>query len=326
MKLLFIMDPYESLNQETETSLLLMDELLERGHQVFWLEPDKLSLQQNEPVGLIAQVISVSPFSRLAEESVSLNSFDGLLTRIDPPFDQNYLHVSYILDYLGEHVVQFNPASALRNFNEKLLALHWPELVPPTIVSQNSNQILDFLNLHGEVILKPLDDCSGRGVVKLVAGQANVHELIQKSLRSSVGKLQYIQAQKFLGAVSEGDKRVYLLNGDPVGVVNRLPQAGNYLANIHQGARCEASKLSSRELAIIEQIKTFLLREGIVLSGLDLIGGYITELNITSPSAIRQINEVSGLEVHKTLVDGIETKIKDNRQEMCCGIRLLKAG
>ena len=167
MRFLFIMDSFETLNLKTETSLLLMDELLARGHQVFWLEQGDVYLQHDEPLGLISEVCALEPFYKTKAEHLSLNDFDVVLTRLDPPFDQNYLHLSYVLDYLDESTLQFNPAKALRNFNEKMLPLRWPEFVPASLVTQNKQRILDFVAEQGDVVLKPLDDCSGRGVIKL---------------------------------------------------------------------------------------------------------------------------------------------------------------
>ena len=257
MKLLFIMDRFETLNLETETSLLLMDELLSRGHQVYWLEQSDVFLQHHVPMGLVSEVSSISPFAKTPNEEVSLNDFDALLTRLDPPFDQNYLHLTYIFDHLNESVIQFNPAKALRNYNEKILPLRWPDFVPPTLVTQNKQQILDFVLRHDDIVVKPLDDCSGRGVVKLSAQQQNLEQVLSASLLNAFDQPQMLQAQRFLPEVSEGDKRVYLVNGEPVGIVNRLPREGHFLANIHQGARCEASDLSVRERHIIETIKPF---------------------------------------------------------------------
>jgi len=322
MKFVFVMDPYETLNLETETSLLLMDELLARGHRVFWLGQEDIFLQHHIPMGLVAEVRAINPFEKEPSEQASLNDFDAVLTRIDPPFDQNYLHLTYIFDFLDESVVQFNPVKALRNFNEKMLPLRWPGFVPATLVTQNKQQILAFIAEHSNIVVKPLDDCSGRGVVKLSAQQSDLEQVLSASLLNAFGQPQVLQAQRFLPEVSEGDKRVYLVNGEPVGVVNRLPQKGNFLANIHQGARCEASDLSIRERHIIETIKPFLLEQGIFLVGLDFIGGYITEINITSPSAIRQINEVSGAEVHKLIVDGMLERLAGRHEVWCCGAPL----
>ena len=318
-KVLFLMDPYETLNLATETSLLLMEEFIARGHQVYWLEQENLWLRQDEPVGLISRVQTLTPFVKDRPVELSLNRFDALLPRLDPPVDQNYLNLTYLLDFLNPTVLQFNPIRALRNFNEKLLPLRWPEWVPPTLVSRNKEQLLAFLKEQQEIIIKPLNDCSGRGVIKLHSGQTDAEQLLASSLLDKQDQPQFLQAQKFLAAVAEGDKRVYLVNGAVAGIVNRLPKAGSFLANIHQGASCEASELTDREAQIIETIKPFLLAQGLCLVGVDFIGGYLTELNITSPSAIRQINQVSQATVHKQIVDAlIEALNKPERMYVKC--------
>ncbi len=319
-RVLFLMDAYETLNFETETSLLLMQELLARGHAVFWLEQKELSLQHQIPRGRVHPVKSITPFLREPAEEQELNDFDLLLVRKDPPFDAGYLHLTLILDHLAPSVIQFNSINALRNYNEKLLPLRWPELTPPTLVTQDPEQLVDFAESHGEVVLKPLDDCSGRGIQLLRATPDGAHN------RAAVDYLQrqgaspgFVLAQKFLPGVGAGDKRVYVVDGEVVGLVNRIPAPGGFLANIHQGARCEATTLDEREQMIIETIRPFLQREGIFLAGVDLIDGYLTELNITSPSAVRQINEVSGLEIHKRIVDRMLHHA--DRKQRCCDPR-----
>ena len=307
---LFIMDPYETLNLETETSLLLMQELLNRDQQVFWLQQEDLALQHDQPMGRVFQVTGTNPLQMTEPEWVNLNHFDAVLVRKDPPFDTQYLQLTLILDHLGSHVVQFNDVRALREFNEKILPLRWPEFTPPTLVSMNEDQIAEFTIEHQSVVLKPLNDCSGRGISKIELDErGDFHQQIHTALLDSHGSPRFLVAQKYLPAVSQGDKRVFLVDGVPVGIVNRIPKDGSYLANIHQGAKCEAAKLSGREYRIITTIAPFLREQGIFLAGADFIDGYLTELNITSPSAIRQINEVSGEQVQRRIVDAMLCQI-----------------
>ncbi len=307
-RFIFLMDPYSTLNLETETSLLLMDDLIARGHQVFWLEVDGLYLSHQHVRGRLQRVESISPFLRSLPEDSDLNEYDALLVRIDPPVDSQYLHVTQILDQLDDSVMQFNDVVALRNFNEKLLPLRWPELTPPSIVTKSESVLASFLAEHGDIVIKPLGDCSGRGIHRLrsnyMGAQVVGGEPIATSSVANINlKSQYVMAQKFLRNVSEGDKRVYLVDGEVVGYVNRIPSEGSFLANIHQGARCEATKLTKKEISSIELIAPFLKENSLFFVGVDFIDGYITEINFTSPSAIRQINEVMGETVHRVLVD-----------------------
>ena len=316
-KFLFVMDPYETLNLKTETSLLLMQELIERGQGVYWLQQEELSLVHDQPMGLVFPVTGTDPLQRAEPAWSNLNQFDAVLVRKDPPFDTGYLQLTLILDHLDPGVAQFNDVKALRNFNEKMLPLRWPEFTPPTLISMSADQLARFAMKHQCLVLKPLDDCSGRGILKIEWDEhGDFREQINEALIDSNGKPRFLLAQKYLPAVSQGDKRVYLVNGKALGMVNRIPQAGSFLANIHQGAKCLPAQLSAREDHIIRTIAPFLLEHGIFLAGADFIDGYLTELNITSPSAIRQINEVSGEQVQHRIVDAMLERIG---RKSCCG-------
>ena len=300
------MDPPETLNPATETSLLLMQELIERRQRVFWLQQEDIALYHDQPMGRVYEVTVAEPLRRLEPAWENLNHFDAVLVRKDPPFDTAYLQLTLILDQLDSHIAQFNDVAALRNFNEKLLPLRWPWFTPPTLISMNAAQIAAFALDHRQIVLKPLHDCSGRGVTKIDCDATDdVKTQIEEMLRDAYGVARFLVAQKYLPEVSLGDKRVYLVNGVPVGQVNRIPKQGSFLANIHQGANCVAAALSAREEEIIANIAPFLRAQGIFLAGADFIGGYLTELNITSPSAVRQINAVSGLKIHRLIVDAM---------------------
>ena len=315
MSFLFLMDPYLSLNLATETSLLLMEELLKRGCQVFWLEQEDIFLNKDRPYGRVDKVKSVSPLVKEAAGEVCLNEFNALLNRLDPPFDGNYLHTGYILDHLSDKVVQFNPSKAVRNFNEKILPLKWPMFVPPSLVSQNVEQLLAFLRQHKEIVIKPLDDCSGRGVVKISVDEDELGRKLNTCLIDAHGQKRFVQAQKFLPQVKQGDKRVYLVNGEVVGLVNRIPQEGNYLANIHQGAECQPAKLSMRERIILKEVAPFLIEQELFLVGIDFIDGFITEINVTSPSAVRQINQVMAEKIQVKIVDAMIERLEQRNNK-----------
>jgi glutathione synthase len=309
-RFLFVMDPLETLNLETETSLVLMQDLIRRGHCVYWLQQEDLALVHDEPMGLVFPVTGTDPLKRAKPAWSKLNSFDAVLVRKDPPFDTEYLQLTLILDHLDPGVAQFNDVKALRNFNEKMLPLRWPEFTPPTLITMNTDQLERFTIEHQNLVLKPLNDCSGRGISRIDWDErGDFREQIDEALVDLDGKARFLVAQKYLPAVSQGDKRVYLVNGEPLGMVNRIPQPGSYLANIHQGAKCEPAQLSARENHIINTIAPFLLDHGIFLAGADFIDNYLTELNITSPSAIRQINEVSGEQVQHRIVDSMLARI-----------------
>ena len=293
-----------------------MQDLVERGYRVYWLQQEDLALAHNQPMGLVFPVTGTKPLQRTEPAWSNLNQFDAVLVRKDPPFDTEYLQLTLILDHLDPNVAQFNDVKALRNFNEKMLPLRWPEFTPPTLVTMNAEQLERFAIAHQSMVLKPLNDCSGRGVSKIsFDDRGEFRKQISEALTDIEGKPRFMVAQKFLEAVNQGDKRVYLVNGEPLGMVNRIPQPGSYLANIHQGANCVPAHLSARENHIVRSIAPFLREQGIFLAGADFIGGYLTELNITSPSAIRQINEVSGKQVQHRIVDMM---LEKTARKPCC--------
>jgi glutathione synthase len=321
-KFLFLMDPLQTLNLATETSLLLINELMDRGHQVHWTEISDLILDQNE---LFAEVREIrpagSPLALGDPICVSVGEMDALLVRPDPPFNETFLHLTYLLDFVPDHVVQFNPGTALRAYNEKLTMLRFSNLAPPTLTTMNLRALEGFLRKHSDIIIKPLGECSGRGIERVTLRNK---ERLSSLLVSDDGTRRFVTAQKFLKAIKDGDKRVYLAGGEPVGMVNRVPSEGSYLGNIHQGAKCEATQLTPKEESAIKTIRPFLEEHGIFLVGLDFIDEQITEINITSPSAVRQINEVTGLEVHKEIVAKMLNRMGQARPltgpKRCCSV------
>lgn len=314
-KFLFLMDPYDTLNLETETSLLLMDELKERGHHVCWIEPHDLHLAQDQVVGTVRPVVSTSPFQLGGAQEQMLAEFDCLLIRNDPPFDRNYFHMTLILDFLPPRVIQINPAKALRDFNEKIAALALPRFSPTSLTTRDWREMFRFVEKEGHIVIKPLDECSGRGIQKLSVNDSSLEEKI-KVLMGEGKNAVYMTAQTFLPAVYEGDKRLFLVDGECVGMVNRIPRKGSFMGNIHQGARCEVTTLTAREEELVGELAAYLKSREIFMAGVDIIGGTITEINVTSPSAVRQINEVTGEQVEKRIVDKILNNIERERSKV----------
>lgn len=314
LQFVFLMDPYETLNLETETSLLLMDELIKRGFDVAWLQEEDIWLSNGRLFGRVRQVLHTAPFQLGSPHTRHLDEFDALLPRIDPPVNTRYVQVTQLLDFLSPHVVQFNPAHALRTFNEKLLPLLWPQFTPPTLVSSDVEELVAFLARHRDIVLKPLNECSGRGIRRL-QHQTNhdARDELERLLGEDRKPTGFMLVQKFLPGVRNGDKRVFLLDGEPLAAVNRIPKDPHSLANIHQGAICEVTSLTSRELEILSVIGPFLRRENIMLAGADFIDGYLTEVNITSPSALRQINAVNHTSVETVIVDAMLNRIASIR-------------
>lgn len=311
-KLCFLMDPWERLNLETETSLLLMDELRSRGHTACWLQQEGTSLRGSTVYGVVAEVLSTSPFELGEPHRIALNDLDAIVIRKDPPFDETYLHLTYLLGFVSDHVALINSPAALRDMNEKLSTLAWADRCPDTLVTMDAMQLAEFAREHKRIVIKPLDDCSGRGIVFVDGADPALDLTLDHVIRRGMQK--FVLAQEYLPGVKKGDKRVFLVDGVPVGWVNRVPAAGKDLANIHQGASCHATELTEQERALSQEIGKVLVAKGVILAGLDFIDGRLTEINLTSPSAVRQINAVSNTQLETTIVDAILRAISEKRR------------
>ena len=306
MHVLCVIDPLETLHLPTETSLLLIEELARRGHRTAVATLSDLYLSERG-ASVRAQAISVDqqrhPFYVVgAPVEGRFDDFDLVLMRKDPPVDADYIVATFVLERAAAEVPVVNDPVSLRSVNEKLLPLDFPQFVPPTLISNDVHRLEAFVGQHGRVVLKPLEDCSGRGVQ--VVDREHASQRIAAYLAARQNR--YVMAQRFIPGVAAGDKRILLLAGEPVGAVNRVPTGPDQLANIHQGARVEATTLTARERDIIAAIKPTLLERRLWLAGIDVIGGYLTEVNVTSPSAARQINAVSGTHVEVPIVDALE--------------------
>jgi glutathione synthase len=305
MHFLFIIDPLDTLNLSTDTSLLLIEEMTRRGHVASVAFLADLYLSEQEP-GVRAQEITVdltrTPFYRLTPpRDHAFTDFDLVLMRKDPPVDAEYLVATFVLEQAADKVPVVNDPVSLRLLNEKLLPLQFPQFAPSTLVSNQPERLQAFLDRHGRIVLKPLDDCSGRGIELI--GQEGRDRI--PGYVAALGH-RHVMAQQFLAGVVAGDKRILLLDGEPLGAVNRVPRSTEHLANIHQGARVEATVLSARERDIVAAVRPLLLQRHIWLAGIDVIDGHLTEINITSPSATRQINQVSHTRLEVPMVDSLE--------------------
>jgi glutathione synthase len=301
MRLLYVVDPLDTLNLETETSLLIMEEAARRGHENRVATVADLYLADRGGEARSRRIDLLpgeTPFYRLgAEGDGPLAAFDVVLMRKDPPVDEAYIAATHVLEHAGTRVV--NDPVALRSLNEKLLPLLFDVPTPPSLVTSDPRRARDFVAAHGRAVLKPLNDCSGRGI-SILASPAEVPEVLPGG---------FALVQRFLDGVAAGDKRIYLLEGRAIGAVNRVPRDASALANIHQGARVEPTALTAAEQRIVAVVGPALVRQGIWMAGLDVIDGHLTEVNITSPSAARQINAVSGAHIERDLVDFLESAI-----------------
>lgn len=304
MRWLFVIDPLDTLNLETETSLLIMEEAARRGHESSVATIDGLYLAGDEAraaTRTIALDLRARPFYRLGPpQDVALSAYDLVLMRKDPPVDATYLGATFILERASAAVPVINDPVALRTINEKLYPLAFAGFHPPTLVTNDARRVAAFVAAHGRSILKPLEDCSGRGIRILPDGGA---------VPAALGGA-FVMVQRFIEAVRDGDKRIFLLDGEVLGAVNRIPRGPDALANIHQGAAVAATSITPRERDIVAAVGPELVRRGVPMAGLDVIGGYLTEINVTSPSAARQINAVSGTHIERAIVASLERRVE----------------
>ena len=311
MKIAFQMDPIMGVDINADSSFRLAEEAQARGHDLFFYSPDHLAYQEGRITarGQDMQVQRVAGAPAILGETreVDLGDFDVVWLRQDPPFDMHYITSTHLLDRLKGQALVVNDPFWVRNYPEKLLVLDFPDLTPPTAIARDLETIKAFKARHGDIILKPLYGNGGAGVFRLDANDRNLtslHELFTDFSREP------LIVQKFLPDVSNGDKRVILVDGDPVGAINRVPAAGETRSNMHVGGRPEKIGLTERDREICAAIGPLLREKGQVFVGIDVIGDYLTEINVTSPTGIQELERFDGVNIAEKIWQAIEAKIR----------------
>jgi len=302
----FIIDPPDRLDPPTDTSLALMRESLNRGHRVFFCTLSDLRLEKSELWARVRGVRFVRGRDLFETEEgfdFALDGSDILHMRKDPPVDEAYIHATYLLDRLSPDVLQVNPSRALRNHCEKLIPCHFPDLMPETVVARDPDVLAAFLKRMEQMVVKPLEDCSGHGIINLARDEP---ELFARLGKATAGGERYVQGQEYLPGITEGDKRILLLGGEILGWLRRIPAAGDFRSNINAGGRSAACELSESDRAICARIGPWLVREGIHLAGVDIVGEKILEVNITSPSCLMEMNELMETRLEDRILDYLE--------------------
>ncbi|WP_386625240.1 glutathione synthase [Sulfitobacter geojensis] len=310
MKIAFQMDPIGDVDINADSSFRLAEEAQLRGHSLFFYSPDKLAYQEGRITArgheFTVQRIQ-GDHARLGPEvEVDLAGFDVVWLRQDPPFDMHYITSTHLLDRLKGQALVVNDPFWVRNYPEKLMVLDFPELTPPTTIARDLDTIKAFKAKHGDVILKPLYGNGGAGVFRLDAKDRNLtslHELFTGFSREP------LIVQKFLPAVEKGDKRVILVDGEAVGAINRVPAKGETRSNMHVGGRPEKIGLSDRDLEICAAIGPLLKEKGQVFVGIDVIGDYLTEINVTSPTGIQELERFDGKNIAGKIWEAIEGRL-----------------
>jgi len=309
MKIAFQMDPIGAVDINADSSFRLAEEAQARGHELFFYTPDHLSYQEGRITArgqdMHVQRVAGDPAVLGELREVDLSEFDVVWLRQDPPFDMHYITSTHLLDRIAQTTLVVNDPFWVRNFPEKLMVLDFPDLTPPTTIAHDLPTIKAFKEKHGDVILKPLYGNGGAGVFKLTRDDSNLsslHELFTGFSREP------LIVQKFLPDVSKGDKRVILVDGAPVGAINRVPAAGETRSNMHVGGRPEKVGLTARDREICDRIGGVLKERGQVFVGIDVIGDYLTEINVTSPTGIQELERFDGVNIAGKIWDVIEAK------------------
>lgn len=308
LKVAVQMDPLEAIKIEGDTSFLMMLTAQARGHSLFVYTPERLVLEEGRVFarGRSVTVQDVKgDHAKFGDwELVDLSAFDVVLLRQDPPFDMAYITSTHFLDVVHPKTLVVNNPTEVRNAPEKLFVTSFPGVQPPTLITSDVEAIYDFRARHGDIVLKPLYGGGGSGVARLLADDPNLDAMLD--LHRMIGREPVI-AQKFIPAVSKGDKRILLVDGEPVGAINRVPGAGQIRSNLAVGGRAEAVELTARDKELCAIIGPELKRRGLMFVGIDVIGDYLTEINVTSPTGARALERFTGVNAAAILWDAIET-------------------
>jgi len=309
LKIAFQMDPIGPIDIDADSTFRIAEEAQLRGHELFYYTPDMLAYQEGRITAtgwrLTVKREKGNHFSLGEKTEVDLADMDVVWLRQDPPFDMGYITTTHLLDRIHPDTLVVNDPFWVRNYPEKLLVLDFPDLTPPTTVARDLETIKGFKAKHGTVILKPLFGNGGAGVFKLTEADNNITSLHE--LFSGINREPLI-VQKFLPDVSNGDKRVILVDGEPVGAINRVPAKGETRSNMHVGGRPEKVALTARDIEICERIGPLLREKGQIFVGIDVIGDYLTEINVTSPTGIQELERFDGTNVAEKIWQAIEAK------------------
>ena len=303
------MDPIARINIRGDSTFALMLEAQKRGHELSYYTPDQLSLRGEELVAPV-QVLTVrdeagNHFTLGEPKRTALNGFDVILLRQDPPFDLAYITSTHLLERIHPKTLVVNDPAAVRNAPEKMFVTEFPKLMPPTLLTRDLAEIKAFRAEHGDIVMKPLYGHGGGAVFRLTKDDLNFGSLYD--MFSSTFREAWV-IQKFLPEVRDGDKRIILVDGEYVGAVNRVPAADDLRSNMVRGGTPKETDLTAREREICEAIGPALKKRGLLFVGIDVIGGWLTEINVTSPTGIRAIKNLGGADIAALIWDKIEQK------------------
>ncbi|WP_210527980.1 glutathione synthase [Rubellimicrobium arenae] len=309
LKVAFQMDPIGAVNINADSTFRIALEAQGRGHELFYYTPDRLSYQEGRVMArgwpLTVQRVQGDHFALGAEQEVDLATFDVVWLRQDPPFDMHYITTTHLLDMIHPRTLVVNDPTWVRNSPEKLLVLRFPDLTPPTAIARDLQTLRDFRARHGDIILKPLYGNGGAGVFKLGMDDGNLASLFE--LFTGFSREPLI-VQKYLPDVVKGDKRVILVDGECVGAINRVPAQGETRSNMHVGGRPEKVAVTDRDREICARIGPTLRDKGLIFVGIDVIGDWLTEINVTSPTGLQELERFDGTNAAGLIWDAVERR------------------
>lgn len=309
LKIAVQMDPLETIDLSGDSTFAQMLEAQRRGHELFEYHPDTLALEDGI-VSATGRIVKVrdevgNHFDVIAHKTVCLNDYDVVLMRQDPPFDMHYITATHILERIHPQTLVVNDPFEVRNAPEKLFILDYRQFMPPTLITRDEDQLKAFRARHGDIVIKPLYGNGGSGVFRLEPGDQNFASLVEMFHDSF--REPFI-AQKYLADVTRGDKRIILVNGEVAGAINRIPAKGETRSNMHVGGKPVATKLTDHEREICAVLGPDLKKRGLIFVGIDVIGDYMTEINVTSPTGIREVQRFGGADIAAMILDVIEEK------------------
>jgi len=313
MKIGVVMDPIESINFKKDSTLAMMLEAQSRKHQLFYMTPDSLYINEKGAFA-IAKTLKVKNdptgwFDFKEEKQIKLSELDVILMRQDPPFNSNYIYNTYVLESAEkEGVLVVNKPSSLRDCNEKVFATEFPECCTPFLVTSDPNLLKSFIEDHGDTVIKPLDGMGGSSIFRLRYSDPNLNVILETITESFTTK---VMIQTYIPEITDGDKRILLINGNPMdAAVARVPAEGELRGNLAAGASAVARSLTEKDLWICEQVGPKLKDLGLVLVGLDIIGDYLTEINVTSPTCFREYESLCDIDVAYSFIEEVEGLLK----------------
>ena len=311
LKIAFLMDPFEKLDLKGDTTFALALEAQYRKHEISFFKPDDLFFKSGQVFANICK-IELSSFNKnndykYHDKVISpLTHYDVILMRQDPPFNMSYITATHILEKLSNSVLIVNNPYEVRNAPEKIFVTNFSHLMPKTLISRNPKIIRDFRDEYKDIIIKPLYGNGGQGVFHVLPKDENFHSILEMFFTKNSEPLMI---QEYLSDVRNGDKRIILVNGMVVGAINRIPKKGESRSNMHVGGKPEKTTLTSRDKYICNEISQSLKDKGLYFVGIDIIGNYITEINVTSPTGIREIKAHNSIAIEEIFWDFIEKKL-----------------